>query len=401
MRLILIFIVASILGYGVLQLNKLDPDNYVKMYLGNYVVELKVVQFVILLTLIVMALYFLLWLFHTLLGSPKFASRWWHRRNRNIAEQQFGAGYLSLIKGDWRRAENQLTKHCEHSHISFVNYLAAARAAAEQGKLTKRDDYLQSAYQAAPKERLAIGLTKAKLHEQAGQMEEARATLEDLRTSSGSNPQLTAMLLQVHERMQNWGEVEALLPAAKKQRALPKAMLSTLQDHVATGQLLVANDKAAAFNKLPRDQRKRADNIAIYANQLMQDGKHFDAEKILTAALKSDWSDALVELLGQLQSTKPVKLLRQLEGWLMARPENAHLNLAAGRQAKAANSLEAAKKYLQTAISQGKLPAAYVALGEVYEANAEHDKARQLYRVGMQSVSHAELTQPSALGKLV
>ncbi len=397
MRLILLFALASLLGYGILQVDKLDPDNYVKMYLGNYVVELKVVSFLVLVLLLVMLLYFLLWLFRALWRSPKSMSRWWHRRSRNIAEEQFGAGYLSLIKGDWRRAETQLTKKTKHSHISYVNYLAAARAAAEQGRLSKRDEYLTAAYEAAPEERLAIGLTKARLHQSAGQLEEAEATLADIEQLGVNNPQYTAMSLQLFERKRNWEKVDTLLPAAQKQHALPPEMLSALEEQVTTNQLLTATDKLAAYKSLPRAQRKTSGNIAIYTQALVDNGDHGAAEKAIRGALKNEWSDELIDIYGQLQSEKPAKLLRQAEGWLLARPENAHLNLAAGRLAKQAKSYDLAKEYLQAAITQEQLPAAYSVLGEVYEANSESGKALQLYRVGMQALSGSEtvaLTAP-------
>ena len=48
MRLVVLLILASMLGYGVFQLDKIDPDNYVKMYIGHYVIEVKVLGFLIL-----------------------------------------------------------------------------------------------------------------------------------------------------------------------------------------------------------------------------------------------------------------------------------------------------------------------------------------------------------------
>ena len=125
-------------------------------------------------------MYFALWLLRKLWRSPKTFAKWRGQRNHDKAEQDFGAAYLSLIKGDWERAENLLLKKSSHSGIPYVNYLAAAQAAQEQGLLITRDEYLKEAYKSAPKERLAIGLTKAKLHQRAGQMEQALATLKRL-----------------------------------------------------------------------------------------------------------------------------------------------------------------------------------------------------------------------------
>ena len=63
---------------------------------------------------------------------------------------------------------------------------------------------------------------------------------------------------------------------------------------------------------------------------------------MIRSTLKHSWSDELVDLYGRLAVEKPAKLLRRVEGWLMARPENAYLNLAAGRLAKAAKSYDVA-----------------------------------------------------------
>lgn len=387
MRMIIVVLLASLFGYGALQINKIDPDNYVKMYIGNYVVEVKVLGFLLLVLGLVLVMYFLLWLIRLIWRSPNSLARWQRRRNRDKADDQFGAGYLSLIKGDWRRAEKQLTSNSDYSHIPYVNYLAAARAAQEQGRIEQRDEYLSAAYAAAPDERLAIGLTKAKLHEREGQVEAARATLEDVKDLGKNNPQYTAMLVQIYQQSNNWQEIQKLLPVAKKQQALPAPMLADLQDEFYANSLLGANDMQAAWKALPRAQRKRLANIAIYVRYLVEKGEDSGAEKLIRAALSGDWSDELVDVYGQLKVDKPQKLLRRVEGWLMARPENPHLNLAAGRLAKAAKMFEEAKSYLQTAISEGRLPAAYSVLGEVYESDNQSGKALQMYRVGMQALA--------------
>jgi HemY protein len=384
MRMIILILLASVFGYAVLQIDKIDPDNYVKMYLGNYVVEVKVLGFLLLLIAIVALLYFTLWLVRWIWRSPKTFGAWRNRRNRNLADEQFGAGYLSLIKGDWQRAEKQLVSKSDHSHVPYVNYLAAARAAQEQGRLEQRDEYLKEAYQAAPSERLAIGLTKARLHQKAGQIELARATLEDVQELGKSNPQYTAMLIQTFEESQDWDGIQNLLPIAKKQKALPLELLEDLQNSSYLHNLSGASDIESAWKTLPRTQRKRAKNIAVYAQGLMTKGDHSGAEKLIRSSLNGDWSADLADLYGQLKADKPEKLLRRIEGWLLARPEDPVANLAAGRLAVAANSLEVAKQYLQAAITNGPIASAYSELGELLETNNESAKALEMYRVGMQ-----------------
>ena len=387
MRLVFLFILASLFGYSLLQFDKIDPNNYVKMYIAGYSIEIKVLGFLLLLIAIVVTLYFSLWLIRTLWSSPKRYNRWRNHKNHELAEQQLGAGYLSLIKGDWHRAESQLLSNPDHSGIPYVNYLAAAQAAQQQGKLEKRDDYLSKAYQAAPQERLAIGLTKANLHQQAGQLEQALATLEDVEEIGKKNAQFTAMMLQTHEQMNDWQQALALLPQARKQKALPDDVLEDIEAQVFLYSIKNASNVEKAWQELPRAQRKQIANIELYTRRLVDNGNVAQAEKIIRSALKNDWSDDLVTTYGKLQSEKPLKLLRKVEGWLMARPENAHLNLAAARLAVAGGQKDQAKGFLQKAISTAQLPEAYSLLGELLEAEDENSKALQLYRSGVKALS--------------
>jgi HemY protein len=268
-----------------------------------------------------------------------------------------------------------------------VNYLAAAQAAQEQGRMTQRDDYLNAAFKAAPKERLAIGLIKARLHQSAGQYEQAEATLLDIQDIGHKNAQYTAMLLQIYQHTGQWGKANDLLGAARKQSALPNDVLDDIADQAYLSTLADADDVGAEWNLLPRNQRKRVDNILLYAADLISNDDDAAAEKLIRATLKNQWSEELVRLYGTLGTDKPAKLLRIVEGWLMARPESAELNLAAGQFSLQQNDLEKAKEYLQRAIELGQLPKAYSLLGQAYEASNDSGKALQLYRSGMTNLA--------------
>jgi HemY protein len=387
MRYIIIILLACLSGYGLFMLGHLQPGNYIKMYVGVYLWELTVIQFLVLVFLLVLSLHLLFALFRALWKAPKTAGRWKARRDNKKADAALGSGYLSLIKGDWKRAEKSLLSNTSASRVPYVNYLAAAQAAQEQGKLQQRDEYLNAAYKSAPDERLAIGLTKARLHQAAGQYDQAAATLQDITDIGKKNSQFTAMLMQTHQQLGNWEKAVALLPVARKQEALPIESLDAIYNESYTETLKNAQDKESAWKALPKDQRKRIPNIVLYAGWLIGNGESAAAEKLIRSVLKSDWSDELVRLYGQLPSDKPGKLRRVVEGWLMARPESAELNLAAGQFALQEKNTDLAKEYLQKAVQLGQLPKAYSLLGEAYESTNESGKALQLYRVGMASLS--------------
>ena len=400
MRYVIYTLLAASLAIGLLLLLQVYPDNYVKVYLGGYVVEMSFTGFTILAVLGVILFYMLVRAMRAIIFAPVLFGRWRQRRKVIISDRDLGSGYLSLIKGDWRAAEKRLTAHADDSPIPYVSYLAAAQAAQEQGKLTKRDEYLSRAYKAAPKETLAIGLTKARLHQAAGQWNMARATLEDIYSLGKNNPQFTAMLMQVHQQSENWVDAKALLPTARKQHALPEAELDNIDDQVYMASLATAIDLDAAWKALPRAQRKKAKVIAQYCRHLIDAGRHTEAEKLLISAMKQEWSDEVVELFSKIESKAPAKARRTAEGWLMAQPDNAYANLAAGRHAMQEGNTDLAKKYLQSSITCGQLPEAYRLLGEIFEATDERVKALQLFKTGLAVRAEQTGTNPLALNAL-
>ena len=199
--------------------------------------------------------------------------------------------------------------------------------------------------------------------------------------------------MQAYEESQDWSAAQSLLATAKKQKALPEEVLSDIQNKIYADALTSAEDIDAAWKRLPSQQKKQPSNIAIYAKSLIKKGDSSTPEKLISSALKSNYSDELVNIYGDLNSAKPAKQLRKIEGWLLARPENAELHLAAGRFAFADKNFDAAKKHLQTAISLGHLPQAYSVLGEVFEASNDSGKALQLYRAGMQALASGPTTE--------
>ena len=385
----IIILLAFVAGYGLLQLGQIDPDNYVKVYLSNYVVEVSVVQFLVLLAIIIIGVYIAIRLVMLVLRSSSIWSKWRNKKNSQKAQNALGSGYLSLIKGDWSAAEKSLTSKSAHSSTPYVNFLAAAQAAQEQGKITSRDDYLNEAYKVAPKERFAIGLTKARLHQKAGQLEQALSTLNDIESEGSKNAQYIAMLVQTHEQLGNWDKVQALVPVARKLKALPVELLDTMYHQSYVTALHDSQNKKQAWNKLPKDQKKDPENVAIYTASLIQNKEFAEAEKLIRNELKVSWSDELVTLYGAISTSSPNKLRRRVEGWLLARPENAELNLAAGRFALTEKNNDKAIEYFEAAIKYGKLPLAYSLLGSIYENTGDSGKALHLYRAGMQASSYA------------
>lgn len=391
MKLILWCLIGLGAGYGLMQLSQFSQGGYVKVFVGDYLLEMKFAAFVIAALIILFLLYYLLRFISGLFRAPKKMSNWNTRRNQNLSQEKLGDGFLSLMKGDWQKAEKQLTAKTsdKYNKVPFVNFLAAAQAAQEQSKYEQRDYYLSQAMQSSPKNKLAVSMTKARLHQQAGQHEAALATLLSVQTEAKKNHQYHAMLVQAYDHQDDFDGLSEALPKARKLGALPAAVLNDIQADVDINSFQHASDKEAAWKNMAKSSRLDPDFIRVYAEYQLSNKRPDVAEKLIKTALKKDWNDSLVNVYGRVVSTHHKKLLRNVDGWLLARPENAELHLAAGRLAAQTNDTQRAEQEFEAAIKLAKHPEAYEELGKLYEANQDLRKALTLYRSGLSASNSA------------
>ena len=85
MRLAIMVVVAALVGYGIYLLSLLGPGNYVKIYAGSYLWELRLVGFLIVLVLFVLGLYLLISLVRFAWRSPKSFSNWRLKSNKKLS----------------------------------------------------------------------------------------------------------------------------------------------------------------------------------------------------------------------------------------------------------------------------------------------------------------------------
>src|SRR5690554_1876089 len=105
------------------------------------------------------------WRFSLLiLGGDSGFNEWRAQRRVQRSRRETLRGLLHMAQGQWQRAEKMLTKHADHSDTPLINYLAAAKAAAEQGKVDEAGEWLKAAEQgtqigrASCRERVKIGV---------------------------------------------------------------------------------------------------------------------------------------------------------------------------------------------------------------------------------------------------
>lgn len=351
-------------------------------------------------------LYVLFRLLGAFLGAPKTIKKYNAKRRVERAHNSTARGYSSLIEGDWDQAEKTLLSQIDDHPSPALNYLAAANAAQQREDYPARDKYILNALDASPRDRLAIGLTKARLLYQSGQLEDALETLNKLRRLSPNNPRVSRLLVEVGRQAGDWEGVNRSLKNARTTKALPAEELHEIELESnqrllslppPPGSLNPVKDIDSRYKQLPAARRADAKVLETYAGELMKADAHDKAEKVVRKSLNKRWDQGLIKLYGNISSTKPEEQLKQAETWAANHPDDPDLLLTLGRLAIQNKIWGKARTYLENCISHGGQHEAHRELGQLFEQLGESDLALTTYRLGMDRVATADSSSSKEL----
>ncbi len=393
MKLLILILVALGVAIAAAQLVSTTGPGYVLLSLQNWTVELSLTMFVALVVGAFIVIYLALRMLAGIWKTPKKVGHWRKDRLKTKAARAQTHGMMELIEGNWPKAEKRLLRHLDNTEKPLLNYIGAAHAAQEQGDLKKRDAYLDAALKQEPAQRLAIGLTQAKLQYQTGQLAEARKTLNNLRAQAPKNKRILTLLIRVCQELGDWRGLLDILPAAHKLGVLPEEHLETLRHHA--GRRLLTADGAdnppSVWESFPREFKKDPKLVAAYAEQLVQKEQMDESEALLRKSLKQHWDPDLVRLYGQVRSSDVAKQLKTAEKWADQHGDDPHLLLTLARLCMANELWGKARSYLETSIAKGGPAEAYQDLGRLLEQLGEPQKALSYYRKGLETAAPHEV----------
>jgi len=395
MRVWLLFLTLT-LGIGLVAGTLMSVDSgYVLVSWGNYTLETSLWVYAGLTLLAMLLLYILLRLGLMLLGSD-WRFNEWRRQRRNLrAQRQTTRGLLSLAQGQWRRAERLLTVSADDSETPLINYLAAARAAYEQGKMDAADEWLKAASQSTRGAELAVGLTQAELLNSRGQKEQALAVLLNLRKHHPKHAYLLKLLVKTYLDLKDWVALSELLPLLRKSGRMPVERLKELEENVqlqlmeraARGHGQKPGEAVAELKRLyhdfPRQGRYSLPITRRYIELLMEQQQEALAEHELRNALKYVWHDELIQLYGSLHGEDAGRQLLFAEQQLQERPNDPLLLLVLGRLARQQNKLEKAREYLQAGLRLKGLPELHAEMGKVLLAEGQESQACEHFQLAL------------------
>ncbi len=386
----LLYLLISLVAVTVLGLVLIKQPGYVLIGFGEWTMETTLALLLFTLLLSFSSLYLLLRFFAGLRRAPRQVREWDRRRKALRARNNLNRGLIELSEGSWGNAERRLLKDVDISDSPLLNYLAAARAAQQQGAHERRDHYLRLAHQGLPAADIAVGLTQAELQIAHRQMEQALATLTHLRTIAPRHGYVLKMLMRLYETLQDWEHLRDLLPELRKRKVLDDTEADVLEVRLHCELLAQAARGRDAdllrdtWNRVPRRLLSNTDLIMAYATRLHEIGEDAEAELVLRGALKKSWDERLVDLYGRVRGEDVARQLTQAEEWLRNQDRNPVLLLALGRLAMQNGLWGKARSYLEASVGIAPTIESYQLLGTLAEQMKDAGLATDCYRKGMQ-----------------
>ena len=364
----------------------LQDPGYVVINFRNYLIEMSVPVLVSGILLIL----FLSWLVVKLFKAPRKLGEAAGRYRSGRAGDRLTRGMIEVAEGNFAKGEKLLARAASASDAPLLNYLQAARAAHLLGEDERRDNWLKRAYENTPEAASAVLLTQAELQLDQGQHEQALATLRRLEEKAPNQSYALNLLGRLYYRLEDWTQLEALLPRLKKHGRVDDDLLGKWATRVYRENLVRAADAdaiLAAWNSVPKNLKNDTTLLEAWYGALIRTGQHDKAEKAIAVELKREWRTPLVRLFGMIESSDPAKQLNRAEGWLKARPDDPGLLLAAARLCLKNELWGKARSYLETAISLEPTPEAYEEYGRLLNQLGESDAAAEAYRSGLSLVA--------------
>jgi len=266
-----------------------------------------------------------------------------------------------------------------------------------------------------PAARSTINSLKAQLLFKSNQLEQCVAVLQQMKTSSLNDASLMRLLKDVYLKLNDWGQLEKLLPALEKNSVINGEEAELIRVRIFMENLYRISNQRTDFSateissQLEKAWKKgtalyKHDEKIVkhYADLLFKLDRKEQASKAIEVALNRSWSDELIKRYGELDFGTPHRQLVVAESWIQNKPGNARLLVTLGRLAMRNELWGKAREYFDnsieissTAEAHGELARLLKFLGE--EKLADEHQEKFLQGVGAQLPN---LSKPKALDKV-
>jgi HemY protein len=389
-RLILSLLLIVIIVLATVLFIKDDPGFLLVKY-REYSLETSLAFGVIAVAVLVTVLHLLLKLIRVFWKLPQSMKLQSRRRRHEKSRRLLNQGLIDLAEGRFEQSERNLIKLVDYSESPLLHYLAAARAAQQQGKHDQRDSYLKAAHEARPEAEIAIGVTQAELQLSHHQIEQALATLTHLRTIAPKHDHVLKLLARLYFEQKDWDALSALLPDVRNKKLIKAEKLKIMELATYQGCLEAAAQSSdstsleIAWVKIPRAIQTLPDLALFYIDLNRKNGrKNPKLEALIIKSLDREWDDRMIDRYGQYESADPARQLEKAETWLSDYSENAHLLLALGRICIREKLWGKAQGFLEASIGIEQTGQNCLAIAELFDIHLQQpEKAAEYYQLGL------------------
>ena len=381
-KLIYILVIVAICLVAMIAAPSLVGDKgYVMIQMGNLVLETSVVALGIMVFIGLVGWIIISTLLSRTWRLTKLSGSWFGNRSRRKTQKAFYRSIQALAEGDWDAA-TKAADQAENGEFEGVNYLVSAQAAVARGrkdtaerKLNEAADYESSA--------LAARVTLARMALAEGQPGDALKELAQLSDKQQATAPAIKLKVQALAENNQWAQLEEELGSYKKVLGDDYAKWSK---QIAKGRLAEVASKQGAialksfWDNLPRKQRNDIGYQAAYAEQLLTQGMHQEAQTVLLDWQKRGPQPQLLPLLKGLQLPNPAPAIKALEKWIKADDENHELYMVLGHVAYNAGDNMLADKALQKAMKLNPTQEGLLLLAEINEKANNRESAIAFYK---------------------
>lgn len=384
----ILFLIVLVAG-SLWLLNFLSTYPDVMIYWAGNEVTISTTKLVALLLVGFLIGYVILRLLKHLISLSSYIKQYRKKRRTKKARHSLVQGLISLVDGNWKVAEQQLTSNVADSEIPVLNYLGAAHVAHKQKEYEHRDQYYKKATEQAGSAKTAIAIAQAESQLYANQLEQARAGLITLLEEHPKHSHAKKLLAKSYFIQEDWKNLACLLPTMSKQNILTEEKMEDYETAALKGvfQMYATKENQQAlkaeWKKLPSVTQTKPTIVHLYSQALIASGDSPSANKLITSTLNKNWDNRLMELYGIADQDNLNKAIQQAEKWLPDHQNNPLFLLSAARLYSKNQLWGKARSFYESSLNLAPNEKGYLELAELLDQTGEKENAELCYRQGL------------------
>jgi HemY protein len=289
-------------------------------------------------------------------------------------------GLMDTVNGRYATANNQLEKAANLSRNKFIPKLFCAFNAHLAGNWAVRDTALSSVDTKNKAEQLSFQLARTQFLLASQEWEKALPALKNLHQQNSSHPHINFLLAKTCYHLQEWQQLNLLLPSLKKNKHLDEALLRQWQNICFLQRLHLAARQSTdmlmdTWKRADRQERDKVDAKRAYIEGLVSLNEHQRAKSELASLLKKNWDANLCQSYTAFPAEQAEELLPVVDKFCQQRPNEVACRLALGILCLKAKRFVRAKEILTAVVNEAPSQEALQALAGAHQAEGEWEQA--------------------------